>query len=137
MSQMIFVNLPVADLDRSKKFFEGLGFSINPQFTDEGAACVVISDTIFAMVLTEARFREFLPAGRTISDAKKSTEVLIALSRDSREAVDGIVDDAVKNGGRDARPAQDLGFMYQRAFEDPDGHVWEVAYMDMSQFPAA
>lgn len=137
MSQMIFVNLPVADLDRSKAFFEGLGFSINPQFTDETAACVVISDTIFAMILTEAKFREFLPAGKTISDAKKTAEVLIALSRDSREAVDKIVGDAVKNGGRDARPAQDLGFMYQRTFEDPDGHVWEVVYMDMSQFPAS
>lgn len=135
MSQMIFVNLPVADLDRSKAFFEAIGFSINPQFTDETAACVVISDTIFAMILTHAKFREF--TSKEIVDAHKSAEVLIALSRDSREAVDAMIDAAVKSGGREARPAQDMGFMYLRTFEDPDGHAWEVAYMDMSQVPPA
>jgi predicted lactoylglutathione lyase len=135
MAQMIFVNLPVTDLDRSKRFFEALGFSINPQFSDETAACVVISDTIFAMILTHAKFREF--TSKEIADSSATTEVLIALSRDSREAVDQIMEAAMKNGGREARPTEDMGFMYHRAFEDPDRHIWEVMWMDMSQVPPA
>lgn len=135
MSQMIFVNLPVADLDRSKAFFEALGFTINPQFSDETAACVVISDTIFAMLLTHPKFSQF--TSKAIADSRATTEVLIALSRDSREAVDAIMDAATANGGREARPAEDMGFMYHRAFEDPDSHIWEVMWMDMAQFPPA
>ena len=128
MSTNIFVNLPVADLDASKAFFEALGFTINPQFTDETASCVVIDSTIYAMLLTHAKFREFTP--RPVSDAHTSSEVLIALSQDSREAVNTLVDKALAAGGSEVRPQQDLGFMMSRAFADLDGHIWEILWMD-------
>ena len=128
MSTKIFVNLPVKDLKRSMSFFEALGFANNPQFTDETAACMVISDDIFVMILTEPKFKSFTP--KPIADATKSTEVLIALSRDSRADVDDIVAKAIAAGGSTYAEAKDYGFMYQHGFQDPDGHIWEVIWMD-------
>lgn len=128
MPQMIFVNLPVKDLAKAMAFFEALGFSFNPQFTDETAACMVISDTIFAMLLTHEKFAGFSP--KPIADTDKTTEVLIALSRDDRAAVDAIVKAALAAGGSTFNEPQDDGFMYGHAFRDLDGHVWEVFWMD-------
>ncbi|MFE5296941.1 VOC family protein [Streptomyces sp. NPDC056632] len=130
--QMIFVNLPVTDLDASKAFYEKLGYAINPQFTDETAACVVISDTIYAMLLTEEKFRSFLAPGKEVSDATKSTEVLVTLSAESREKVDELADRALAAGGSPAKEPMDMGFMYGRSFADPDGHHWEVFWMDVA-----
>jgi len=135
MATKIFVNLPVKDLDRSMAFFRGLGFDFNPQFTDETAACMVIADGIFAMLLTEPKFREFTP--KQICDTRTSTEVLIALSRDSREAVDRIVAAAVAGGGSTYSEPKGHGFMYYHAFSDLDGHSWEVVYMDPDAVPPA
>ncbi|CAM5377594.1 VOC family protein [Streptomyces pilosus] len=126
--QMIFVNLPVADLDASKKFFTELGYSINPQFSDENTASVVISDTIIAMLLTRQKYAQFTK--KEIVDATKSSEVLLALSAESREKVDELVEKALAAGGSTAGETQDLGFMYGRSFDDLDGHTWEVAWMD-------
>jgi predicted lactoylglutathione lyase len=125
---MIFVNLPVKDLAKSMAFFEALGFSFNPQFSDETGACMVISDTIFAMLLSHEKFAGFSP--KPIADTDKTTEVLIALSRDDREAVDAIVEAALAAGGSTFSEPQDHGFMYGRAFRDLDGHVWEAFWMD-------
>ncbi|CAL9424599.1 VOC family protein [Streptomyces pilosus] len=126
--QMIFVNLPVADLDASKKFFTELGYSINPQFSDENTASVVISDTIIAMLLTRQKYAQFTK--KEIVDATKSSQVLLALSAESREKVDELVEKALAAGGSTAGETQDLGFMYGRSFDDLDGHTWEVAWMD-------
>lgn len=128
MSRKIFVNLPVEDLDASKAFYEALGFTINPQFTDETAACVVISEEIYAMILTHAKFKDFTP--KAIADAKKTTEVLTALSLDSKADVDRIVAAALKAGGAENKPANDMGFMYIHSIADPDGHIWEFFWMD-------
>ncbi|WP_167481487.1 MULTISPECIES: VOC family protein [Amycolatopsis] len=126
--QMIFVNLPVSDLDRVKEFWTDLGYEFNPQFTDENAACLVFSDTIYAMLLRNEFFGTF--TDKQIIDTAKSTEVLLALSAESREAVDALVDKAVAAGGRETRDPMDYGQMYQRVFEDPDGHNWEIMWMD-------
>jgi predicted lactoylglutathione lyase len=126
--QMIFVNLPVADLDASKKFFTELGYSINPQFSDETAASVVISDTIVTMLLTKEKYAQFTK--KEIADATRTSEVLIALSAESREKVDELVDKAIAAGGTASGETQDLGFMYGRSFDDLDGHTWEVVWMD-------
>ncbi|CAL9409149.1 hypothetical protein SUDANB6_01616 [Streptomyces sp. enrichment culture] len=126
--QMIFVNLPVSDLDASKKFFTELGYTINPQFSDENAASVVISDAIVAMLLTKPFYATF--TDKEIADASKTSEVLIALSAESREKVDELVDRAISLGGTATGRTQDLGFMYGRAFDDLDGHTWEVVWMD-------
>lgn len=131
MPRMIFVNLPVKDLDASKRFFGELGFSFEEQFTDETAACMVIEENIFCMLLTEERFKDFING--EIADATRTTEVLNALSADSREEVDQLVDKALEAGGQPWRPAMDDGPMYGRSFQDPDGHVWEVMHMDMAQ----
>ena len=128
MSTNIFVNLPVKDLKRSMRFFEAIGFKNNPQFTDDTAACMVISDDIFLMILTEAKFKSFTP--KKIADATTSTEVLTALSRESRGEVDDIVRKAVAAGGSTYAEPKDHGFMYQHGFQDPDGHIWEVFWMD-------
>ncbi|MFD4582785.1 VOC family protein [Streptomyces sp. NPDC058423] len=128
MSQMIFVNLPVKDLDASKAFWEAVGYTFNPRFTDETAACMVISDTIFAMLLTEARFKDFTK--KDVADAATSTEVIVALSAESREKVDRLTDAALAAGGSPANEPQDHGFMYGRSFQDPDHHIWEVVWMD-------
>lgn len=133
MATKVFINLPVKDLNRSKAFFEGLGFSFNPQFTDEKAACMVISDAIYAMMLVEPYFSTF--TSKPISDATKSTEVLIALDAESREEVTRIVAKAKEQGGTIYSEAKDHGWMYQHAFADLDGHQWEIAYMDLSQLP--
>jgi predicted lactoylglutathione lyase len=130
MATMIFVNLPVKDLERSMAFFSGLGYAFNAQFTDDTAACMVISDQIHAMLLTEAKFRDF--TRKEIADATKTTEVLICLSAESRQGVDALVDKALALGGTEARDPMDYGFMYGRSFNDPDGHIWEIAYMDPS-----
>ncbi len=130
MATMIFVNLPVKDLPRATAFFGKLGFTFNPQFTDETAACMVVSETIYAMLLTEAKFQSFTP--KPVSDARQSTEVLIALSLDSRQAVEEMVNKAVAAGGNSYAEPNDHGFMYQHGFEDPDGHIWELFYMDPS-----
>jgi predicted lactoylglutathione lyase len=128
MATKIFVNLPVKDLGRSVAFFEGLGFAFHPDFTDETAACMVISDTIFAMLLTQAKFREFTK--KEIADATRTTEVLTCLALDSRAAVDTLVDKALASGATPTREPMDYGFMYGRSFDDPDGHVWEVICME-------
>jgi predicted lactoylglutathione lyase len=126
--RQIFINLPVKDLDRSKAFFSSLGFPIHPQFTDDKAACVVLEkDAIHVMLLTEPFFKSFTP--RTIADAKKSTEVLVALSCSSDDEVKELVRKASAAGGKPVREAQDHGFMYQHGFEDPDGHIWELVHM--------
>lgn len=134
MPQQIFVNLPVKDLERSKAFFTHLGYSVNPQFTNEQAACIVISDTIYAMLLVEPFFQTFTK--KPISDAKASTEVLLCLSCDSREQVDTLVAKALEAGGKTPMDKQDHGFMYGHGFEDLDGHQWELMFMDMSAAPA-
>ena len=133
MATKIFVNLPVKNLDKSMDFFKKLGFSFNPQFTDETAACMVISDDIYAMLLTHSKFREF--TRKEIADATKTTEVLTALSMDSREQVNALVDKALAAGATPAREPADHGFMFERSFNDLDGHIWEIFYMDMSAFP--
>ncbi|MCX5390592.1 VOC family protein [Streptomyces sp. NBC_00094] len=128
--QMIFVNLPVKDLDASKAFFEKLGYSFNPQFSDDTAGCLVISDTIFAMLLTEEKFKTFTAPGKEISDATKATEVLVTLSAESREKVDELADAALAAGAGPAKEPMDMGFMYGRSFTDLDGHHWELFWMD-------
>ena len=130
MQKQIFVNLAVKDLDKSKAFFEKLGYSFNPQFTNQDAACMVISDTIYAMLLTEPFFKGFTP--KEMVDAKKATEVLVCLSAASRAEVDEVVRKAVAAGGRIYNEPQDHGFMYGHGFEDLDGHLWEFAYMEPS-----
>ena len=128
MATKIFVNLPVKDLKRSMAFFTALGYAFNPQFTDENAACMIISDDIHAMLLVESFFKTFTK--KAIVDAKNSTEVLVALSHDAREDVDRIVKAAVAAGGRTYSEPNDHGFMYQWGFEDPDGHIWEQFWMN-------
>lgn len=128
MPRQIFVNLPVRDLERSKAFFSALGFAFNAQFTDEKAACLVIEkDSIYAMLITEAYFKTFTP--KPIADARQTTEVLLALSCASDQEVDGLVAKAAASGGKAFGEPKDHGFMYYRAFEDPDGHVWELLHM--------
>jgi uncharacterized protein len=129
MTQMIFVNLPVAELAESKRFYEAIGFTNNPQFTDDTAACMVWSDTIHVMLLTHDKYRQFTT--KSIADARTTSEVLICISADSRADVDGMVGKAKSVGTViDPTPTQDFGFMYGRSFEDPDGHIWEVMWMD-------
>ena len=130
MSKLIFVNLPVGDLPRAVAFYEAVGAVKNEQFTDHTAACMVFSETIHVMLLTHNKFRQFTP--KAIANARETTEVLICMSADSREAVDDMIARADAAGGIiDPGPKQDYGFMYGRSFEDPDGHIWEVMWMDM------
>ncbi|MCP9206651.1 VOC family protein [Streptomyces sp. NEAU-Y11] len=126
--QMIFVNLATNDLETSKKFFTELGYAINPQFTTDECACVVISDSIVAMLLTRQRYQDF--TSKEIADSTTTSEVLLCLSAESRAKVDELVDKALAVGGSPAGEPQDHGFMYGRSFQDPDGHTWEVAWMD-------
>jgi hypothetical protein len=127
MDTMVFINLPVADLERSKAFYEALGYSINPLFSDDTAACVVVSDSIYVMVLTHARFAEFTDKPIATPD---TIEVINSLSAASKDEVHRVVDAAVMSGGTEDRQEMDLGFMYQRSFVDPDGHRWEYVWMD-------
>jgi uncharacterized protein len=128
MNRNIFVNLPVKDLDKSKAYFAKLGYTFNPQFTDETAACMVISDTIYAMLITHARFSDF--TSKAIADSQKTTEVLIALSCESKEEVAKIADAAMAAGATQAKEPQDYGFMVVRSVNDLDGHIWEYMWMD-------
>jgi hypothetical protein len=135
MSHQIFVNLPVKDLPRSKAFFAALGFSFNPQFTNDQGASMVIDEAngIYAMLLVEPFFQTFTK--KRIADARETTEVLVCLSCDSRAQVDELVRKAVAAGGRTPNAPQDHGFMYGHGFEDPDGHMWELVHMDMAAAP--
>lgn len=130
MATKIFVNLPVKDLQKSIKFFTAIGYKFNPQFTDETATCMIISEDIYAMLLTHEKFKQFTP--REICDATKSTEVLVCLSCESRQDVDATVQKAVAAGGSPIRPPEDYGFMYSHNFQDLDGHIWEYTWMDPS-----
>lgn len=132
MTSQIFVNLPVRDLQKSIAFFAALGYAHNPQFTDENAACIVFSDAIYAMLLTEPYFQSFTQ--KPVGD-RKSASAIIALSYDSREEVDARMDKALAAGAKEHGEARDYGFMYQRGFEDLDGHLWEVFHMDMAALP--
>lgn len=130
MSTKIFVNLPVKNLSKSVEFFTQLGFSFNPQFTDETATCMIVSEDIFVMLLTEEKFKTFTP--KEICDTRKYTEVLVCLSSESREKVDEMVRKAVAAGGATYNEPQDHGFMYGHGFQDLDGHIWELIYMEPS-----
>ncbi len=128
MINAIYVNLSVADLERSKAFFTALGFSFNPQFTNDQAAALVITDSIYAMLHTTESIRRFTK--KEIANAAKTTEVLLSLQVESREQVDELMNKALSAGGKKQRAAEDHGFMYGQAFEDPDGHIWEAFWMD-------
>ncbi|NVJ24419.1 MULTISPECIES: VOC family protein [Myxococcus] len=128
MGTKIFVNLPVESLERSVGFFTKLGYTFNPQFTDANATCMVINEHIYAMLLVKPFFKSFIK--KEISDATKSTEVIIALTVDSRAAVDALMEKALAAGAKESKEKMDQGFMYQRSFEDLDGHQWESFWMD-------
>ncbi|MGV0028160.1 VOC family protein [Phormidesmis priestleyi] len=130
MSTKIFVNLPVKNLKQSIEFFTQLGFQFNSQFTDETATCMIVSDDIFVMLLTHEKFKTFTP--NAICDATTSTEVLVCLSTESRKAVDDRIRKAVAAGGTTYNEPQDHGFMYAHGFQDLDGHIWEIMYMEPS-----
>ena len=127
-SRLIFVNLPVKDLQKSIGFFGALGFEFNPKFTDETATCMIVSEQAFVMLLDEKRFADFTQ--KSIADARSSTEAILGVSADSREAVDQLADAALEAGASPANDPMDHGFMYSRSFDDPDGHLWEVIWMD-------
>jgi uncharacterized protein len=136
MAKLVFINLPVTDLARATAFYQAIGAEKNEQFCDATASCMVFSETIHAMLLTHDKFRQFTP--KKIADAKSSTEVLICISADCRDAVDDMIRKAEAAGGAaDPCPKQDYGFMYGRSFEDPDGHIWEVMWMDVAAASAA
>lgn len=133
MGTKIFVNLPVKDLNKSKDFFTKIGFKINPQFSDETAACVVISEEIYVMILTHAKYKQF--TRKEIADATKTSEVLNCLSFDSKDKVNEFVDTAIQAGATEPGQPTDHGFMFTRTFDDLDGHTWEAFYMDMNAVP--
>jgi predicted lactoylglutathione lyase len=136
MSKKLFLNLPVRDLAAAKTFYETLGATVNPQFSDDRTACMVFSDSLFVMLLSHDRYADFTK--RPIGDAKKNSYALIALSADSRDDVNATVTKAAAAGGRaDPNPVQDHGFMFNRTVEDPDGNVWEIFWMDMAAMPSA
>ena len=130
MAHKIFVNLPTKDLKRSRAFWESMGYSFNPQFSDDTAACLVFSEDIYAMLLTHPKFKEFID--KPIVDTDAQAAAIICLSADSKDEVHRLVDAAVKAGGKEHRPMMDYGFMIQRSFADLDGHNWEVVFMDPS-----
>jgi uncharacterized protein len=134
MATQIFVNLPVKDLKRSVAFFTALGYQFNPQFTDENATCMIVSETIFVMLLVEKFFGTFTT--KPVADAQQSTEVLLCLSVESRAAIDDRVSKALAAGGTAPLAARDHGFMYQHGFQDLDGHIWELIYMQPGPPPA-
>jgi predicted lactoylglutathione lyase len=136
MTKLIFVNLPVTDLARATAFYQAVGAAKNEQFSDGTASCMVVSETIHVMLLTHDKFRQFTP--KKIADARTSSEVLICISADSRDAVDDMVGKAqAAGGGADPGPKQDYDCMYGRSFEDPDGHIWEVMWMDVAAATSA
>ena len=128
MATQIFLNLPVKDLNKSIEFFTKLGYTFNQQFTDENATCMIISDTIYVMLLVESYFKTFNT--KEIANTKTTVEALLGLSAESKEEVDKLVDAAISAGGTQTKDPQDLGFMYSRTFEDLDGHVWEIFWMN-------
>jgi predicted lactoylglutathione lyase len=127
MATNIFINLPVRDLQKSIQFFSHLGYSFNQHYTDESATCMIVAENIFVMLLTESRFKEFTP--KQVSDAHTSTEVLLCLQVESREAVTTMVNKAIEAGGSAYKAPQDHGFMYGHGYQDLDGHLWEIVYM--------
>jgi len=129
-SRKIFVNLPVRNLDTSVEFFTNLGFTFDPRFTDESGTCMVVSDEAFVMLLVQDRFRDF--TRKALCDSTTHIEAILAVSADSREQVDQLADTALAAGGQPANEPMDHGFMYGRSFHDPDGHLWEVIWMDPS-----
>ena len=133
-SRKLFVNLAVDDLGRSVDFFTDLGFSFDPRFTDEQATCMIVSDEAFVMLLVENRFKDFTK--KELADPTTETEAIVAVSAESREQVDEFADKALAAGGSPANDPMDMGFMYGRSFHDPDGHLWEVIWMDPSQITA-
>jgi len=133
-AKQIFVNLPVQDLKKSVEFFTKVGFEFDANFTDESATCMIIGENIYAMLLVEERFQSFI--SKKISNAADTTEVIVALSVDSREQVDTIVQAALDAGAKPSNEPQDHGFMYGWSFQDLDDHLWEVSYMDLSAFPS-
>ena len=130
MITKLFVNLPIKDLNKTVEFFTKLGFTFNPQFTDENATCMIVGKDIFVMLLVEKFFKTFTK--KEISDTTKNTEAIVALSAQSREEVDQVMEKVLGAGGREARDPQDHGWMYGRSFQDIDGHIWEIIYMDES-----
>jgi uncharacterized protein len=135
MRTQSFINLPVADIARSVTFFKALGFQFDPRFTNETTACMILSDTSYAMLHDHTRFADF--TSKAIADTATTAEALVGVALDSRAKVHTLVDTAIKVGGRETRPTNDHGFMLQRAFEDPDGHTWEIVWMDEAAFEAA
>lgn len=133
MARQIYINLPVKNIERTRAFYSALGFSFNPQFSNDQAICMIVSDDIYVMLLVESFFQTFI--NRPIADATRTTQVLLALSCNSRAEVDDMVAKALAAGGSAPMPVQDLGFMYSHDFEDPDGHVWEPMYMDPNAVP--
>lgn len=131
MVSKIFVNLPVQDLNKSMTFFKAVGFSFNPLFTDKTAACMVMSNNIYAMLLTHNKVKEF--TNKPIADAHKTTELLTALAVESKAKVNELADKALKAGAQETYAPKDYGFMFARCFEDPDGHIWEVFWVDPAE----
>lgn len=128
MTTQMFLNLPVKDLNKSIEFFTRLGFSFNPQFTDENATCMIVGKDTYIMLLVEKYFKSFIK--KEIADSKQSAEAIIAISAESRQKVDELAEKALEAGGLPSNAPSDLGFMYTRSFQDPDGHLWEVFHMD-------
>lgn len=128
MTRQLFVNLPVTDLAKTVEFFTALGFSFNPDFTDENASCMIVNDDAYVMLLVESYFKTF--TSKTVADARSTSEAIMSFSLESREAVDQLVRTALTSGGTPSEEAQDYGFMYTHSFQDPDGHLWEVFWMD-------
>ncbi len=133
MAKKIFINLPVADLQKAMAFYTAIGFTNNPQFTDDTAACMVLTEEIYVMLLTHSKFSQFTK--KDIGNTFKTASVINSLSVDSNEEVNAMIDQALKAGGKEPSEAKDYGFMQQRSFEDLDGHLWEVVYMDLSKLP--
>ncbi|MGX7666671.1 VOC family protein [Flavobacterium pedocola] len=133
MAKKIFINLPVADLQKAMTFYTAIGFINNPQFTDETAACMVLTEEIYVMLLTFPKFREFTK--KEISNTNSTASVINSVSVDSIEEVNTMIEQALKSGGKETNEPKDYGFMQQHSFEDLDGHLWEVLYMDITKFP--
>jgi predicted lactoylglutathione lyase len=133
MGTKIFINLPVKNLEKTSRFFEKMGYSFNPQFSDEKAKCMVISEDIYVMFLVEQFFRSF--TGKEISDTSKTCDTIMSLTAESPAAVDKMMEKCIAAGGKDISKPQEVDFMYTRTFEDPDGHHWEIFHMDMAKVP--
>lgn len=133
MATQIYVNLPVKNLKNTVDFFTKLGFSFDPMFTDEKATCMIIDENIYVMLLVEEFFKTFIR--KDVANTAKATEVILAISAESREKVDELINKALAAGGTTPTPKQDHGYMYSHGFQDPDGHLWEVMYMDVNAFP--